>query len=189
MLPGILLRKPHRDQALPPPHQVHVEKWPDIKSYSRLLLAKVREGRARNPTETLKETVTCGLQEKQSLVGRGFSAADSNTAFPSFPFCWWEEEIPPAHSGTGRKRKEVAQGKSLTQNHKPAISTPGGRHGGGETVLPGSKLAQRPSWCKQRASLLPQAPPHTFGERVNTAPGFAAMWTRLLSSMSLPEPS
>lgn len=76
MLPGILLRKPHHDQALPPPHQIHVEKWPDIKSYSRLLLAKVREGRARNPTETLKETVTCGLQEKQSLVGRGFSAAD-----------------------------------------------------------------------------------------------------------------
>lgn len=124
-----MLRKPHRDQALPPPHQVHVEKWPDIKSYSRLLLAKVREGRARNPTETLKETVTCGLQEKQSLVGRGFSAADSNTAFPSFPFCWWEEEIPPAHSGTGRKRKEVAQGKSLTQNHKPAISTPEGGMG------------------------------------------------------------
>lgn len=79
MFPGILLRKPHRGQAQPPPHQVqHVEKWPDIKSCSRLLLAKVREGRARIPTEKLKETVTCGLEEKQSLFVRGFSAADRN---------------------------------------------------------------------------------------------------------------
>lgn len=78
MFPDILLRKPHRDQAQPPPHQVHVEKWPDIKSYSRFLLAKVREGSARNPTEKLKETVTCGLEEKQSLFVRGFSAADRN---------------------------------------------------------------------------------------------------------------
>lgn len=57
---------------------MHAEKRPDIKSYSGLLLAKVRESRARNPTEKLKETVTCGLEEKQSLFGRGFSAVDRN---------------------------------------------------------------------------------------------------------------
>lgn len=40
-------------------------------------------------------------------------------------------------------------------------------------MMPGSKLAQHPPFSKPRTSLLSQALPHTFGETVNTAPGFA----------------
>jgi hypothetical protein len=109
---------------------VHVEKWPDIKGYSRLLLVKVREGRGRNP---LREPeghchLWPGREVVVFLAGGSWQQTEmSNVAFPSFPVCWWEEEIPPAHLGTGRKGKEVVQGKSPTENRKPAISTPGGR--------------------------------------------------------------
>lgn len=90
--------------------------------------SRSEKAEAETPTEKLKDTVICGLEEAPCLAGGSQQQTEmSNAAFPSFPFCWWEEEIPPAHSGTGRKEKEVAQGKSPTQNRKPAISTSGGR--------------------------------------------------------------
>lgn len=153
MLPGILLRKPHRDQAQPPPQQVHVEKWPDIKSYTDSSWPRSEKAEPETPLRRRRKLSPVACKRSNPwLAGDSQQRTEvSNAAFPSFPFCWWEEEIPPAHSGTGRKRKEVAQGKSLTQNHKPAISTPGGRHGGGETVLPGSK--GHPSCHRPRPTL------------------------------------
>lgn len=150
-----------------------VEKWPDIKSYSRLLLAKVREGRARNPTEKLKETVTCGLDEKQSLFGRGLSPGDRNE-LGCLPF------LSILLVGRGNsfphiRAQEEKERKWLKESHRPRTANQSSPRREGETLLPGSKLAQHPPRSK------PKTPPclgphsHAFGETVNTAPGFAAI--------------
>lgn len=159
----------------PPPHQVRVEKWPDIKSYSRLLLAKVREGRARNPTEKLKETVTCGLDEKQSLFGRGLSPGDRNE-LGCLPFLSILLVGRGNSSRTfGHRKKKKGSGSRKVTDPEPQTSH---LHAGR-----GRLCCQEASWLNIHQGVSQRHPPclgphsHAFGETVTLHLALPPLWT------------
>lgn len=118
--------------------------------------SRSEKAEAETPTEKLKDTVTCGLEEKQSLFGRGFSAADRNEqcCLPFLSILL----VGRGNSSCHTRALEEKERKWLKESHQPRTANQPSPHREGEIVLSVSKLAHHQQRSKPDIPLA-QAPP------------------------------